>query len=649
MNFFELQDKARQRAGRLILLFTAAVVLIVLAVNLTADILFFKLMGLENEAFYSGARKIWTHVYISLGTVLLIGLASWYRIRKLRSGGDMIAMELGAQWIDPDTREPILRRLCNVVEEISIASGVPMPHIYVLTQEKGINALAAGYSYEDAAIMVSQGALDYLNRDELQGVIAHEFTHILNGDMRLNIHMMGVLFGILAISVIGRTISIGAPRYGVNSGQDKRSGSFLILLGLALLILGYIGVFFGRLIRAGVSRQREFLADASAVQFTRNPSGIAGALKKIGGLKRGSRMRMAKREEVSHMFFSSGQNFFLSMLATHPPLLDRIRAIEPGFQPENFEDYAKTPKQVVEETATSSFASNNKTVRAFADGQDASQVQASRLTESIKRDVEEFDPERLDYAAETLGFIPEVLLEAARRTDEVEALFPALLLGREKEMREERLALARKNLDAPLYEKMEELLALTERLYPFLILPLSDLAFSALRALSAESKKRMIHLMKELVRADDKVSLFEYSFVRLLGQRLNQSRTPSDAGFGGKKNPAQLREAFIKIFSVLAFHGHESVLFAGRAFLRGISRMLPFDIPPYSAPENWMKDLDASLAILDQLDFQMKAELMEALLDTASYDGKLSLEEAELLRVICASLHIPAPQVLPSV
>lgn len=647
MNFFELQDEARRKTGRLILLFMAAVVLIVFAVNLTADLLFFSLFGLREMPFYTGAEKTRIHVYISLGTVLLIGLASWYRIRTLRSGGDMIAINLGAQWVDPDTREPILRRLCNVVEEISIASGVPTPHIYVLTEEKGINALAAGYSFEDAAIVVSQGALDYLNRDELQGVIAHEFTHILNGDMRLNIRMMGILFGILVISVVGRSFIHGS--IVVDNGKDKGGGGILAILGFGLLLLGYIGVFFGRLIRSGVSRQREFLADASAVQFTRNPSGIAGALKKIGGLKRGSRMRMAKREEVSHMFFSSGQSFFLRMLATHPPLLDRIRAIEPGFKPESLEDYAKTPKQIVEEAPTSSFAAGTSPAWSFlSDGGAGVHIRAEDLSESMKQDAETFQ-ERLEHAAETLLVLPEALLEAARSTDQVEALFPALLLGREKGEREERLELVRRELTETLYAKVEDLLLLTEKLHPFLILPLSDLAFSALRSLEGASKKRMVHLMKEIIRLDGEVSLFEYSFVRLLGQRLKQGGNPAETGNVVKENPANLREGLIKIFSVLAFHGHESVLFAERAFSRGISRMLPFSIPAYEAPGSWIKDLDTALEILEPLDFRMKAELIEALLDTAAYDGKLSLEEAELLRVVCASLHVPVPQVLPSV
>ena len=224
----------------------------------------------------------------------IIGVASLYRISSLGSGGSAVAMQMGGMPVPEDTADPQLRRLRNVVEEMSIASGVPVPAVFVMEQEPAINAFAAGYSPSDAAVAVTRGTLDKLNRDELQGVIAHEYSHILNGDMRLNIRLMGVLFGILALGLIGRKILMFGGR------SRERGAAAILVAALVAILIGYIGIFFGRMIKAGVSRSREVLADASAVQFTRQTQGIAGALKKIAGVQEGSRFEQRADHLVGH-------------------------------------------------------------------------------------------------------------------------------------------------------------------------------------------------------------------------------------------------------------------------------------------------------------------------------------------------------------
>ncbi|WP_227978195.1 M48 family metallopeptidase [Arenimonas daejeonensis] len=271
-------------------------------------------------------------VLASLVSLGIIGVASLYRISSLRAGGAAVARQMGGTPVPEDTHDFHYRRLRNVVEEIAIASGVPVPQIFVLEEEAGINAFAAGYATSDAAVAVTRGALDRLNRDELQGVIAHEFSHVLNGDMRLNIRLMGMLFGILALAIIGRKVL----QHGRGNSKDAAP---VMLAALGLLVIGYVGMFFGRLIKAGVSRQREFLADSSAVQFTRQTAGLAGALKKIGGLQEGSKLASRDTEEVAHMLFGDGVGYS-SLFATHPPLLARIQALEPAFKPQAFEDLA---------------------------------------------------------------------------------------------------------------------------------------------------------------------------------------------------------------------------------------------------------------------------------------------------------------------
>ncbi len=204
-----------------------------------------------------------------------------------------MARSLGGTRIGRDTTDFKRKRLHNVVEEMSIASGVPMPEVYVLEQERSINALAAGHTPANAAVVVTQGALDTLSRDELQSVVAHEFSHVLNGDMRPNVQLMGWLFGLLVVALIGRTLLRCAPR-------GRRGALAVMVAALAVMILGYAGLFFARLLQAAVARQRERLADASSVQFTRNPGGLRGALLKVAGLPevRSSLKRMPSRRRT---------------------------------------------------------------------------------------------------------------------------------------------------------------------------------------------------------------------------------------------------------------------------------------------------------------------------------------------------------------
>ena len=306
MNFFEHQAQARKQSRWLIIIFLLAVLAIVAAIDLVvlvavgfiswepqAESLSFAEMASANLPLMAGA---------AVASIAVIGLASLFKTASLRSGGGQVARQLGATLVDADTRDPLKRRLRTVVEDIALASGVPVPEIYVMDQESGINAFAAGYTPSDAAVAVTRGALEKLNRNELQGVIAHEFSHILNGDMRINIRLMGTLFGILMLALIGRRVLMHSHLAG-RSSRDK-NGAIILAVAFGLMAVGYIGLFFGRWIKAAVSRQREYLADASAVQFTRDPDSIGGALKKIAVYSDASYLN-ADTEEISHMLFLS--------------------------------------------------------------------------------------------------------------------------------------------------------------------------------------------------------------------------------------------------------------------------------------------------------------------------------------------------------
>ena len=305
MDFFREQDIARRNTR----LLTALFILAVLALIAITNLLFLGLLLFETGG--NGASDLIAYLdwssFFAVGAVValiigLVALVNWFNFAR---GGKQIANALGGTLVQPSTEDPLERRAANIVQEMALAANMPVPSLFILEEEAGINAFAAGITPADAIVAVTRGSIEQLKRHELQGVVAHEFSHILNGDMRLNIRMMGVLFGIMVLALIGRLVVRGSRHGRLLSRRDKNAPAILII-GLGFLILGYVGMFFARVIKAGVSRQREYLADASAVQFTRQTEGIANALKKIGGYDQGSRIQAADPEEVSHMLFGSG-------------------------------------------------------------------------------------------------------------------------------------------------------------------------------------------------------------------------------------------------------------------------------------------------------------------------------------------------------
>lgn len=333
MNFFENQDKARQNTQYLFVFFGVSIFIMIVAVYI-AMLFFFRL-----------APRVWWHPQLFLAvagvTTVAIGLGSAYKIICLREGGWVIAEELGGREIIDDMANERERQLLNIVEEMAIASGIPVPPVYILDKEYSINAFAAGFTINDAVIGVTRGCLDSFDRDELQGVIGHEFSHILNGDMGINLRLMGLLHGILFVYIAGELLLR-------TRGGSRDKGMPLWALGLILMAIGGIGLLCGRLIKAAVSRQREFLADASSVQFTRNPDAIAGALEKLQRMD--TRLISPHAEAASHMFFGKVTNiyFWEEMLATHPPIEERIRRVR-GVK---VKGAPTTPSQVVAKVGT---------------------------------------------------------------------------------------------------------------------------------------------------------------------------------------------------------------------------------------------------------------------------------------------------------
>ena len=630
MNFFEQQAAARRTSTRLVLLMALAIAGIVLAVD-----------GVVWVATQSPKLVL----FATLSSVAVIAIGSLYRIASLGGGGEPVAQQLGGTLVPENTTEPGLRRLRNVVEEIAIASGVPVPKLYVLEHEAGINAFAAGYSTSDAVVAVTRGALDRLNRDELQGVIAHEFSHILNGDMRLNIRLVGVLFGILMIGLIGRKI-LEHGRFG---GRGKGIGAILVAALVAMLI-GYIGLFFGRMIKAGVSRTREKLADASAVQFTRQTQGLSGALKKIGGLHDGSRLNQrSDAEEVSHMLFGDGvgfdQLFAGKLFATHPPLLERIRALEPGFNDEALarlqaQWIASPPDGMQEDVALGlSGGSGSRLPGATQELSVTPPMVAAQVAAPAADDYRRADS--------IVIAIPEALHDLARQREAVMPLLLGLLLGEDEALAERQHADIAARLGGDIADHAVRIhQQLTADLHPMLRLPLAALAFPVLRLRPRPQLDAFMDTVHAVVHADGQVSLFEYCLGRLLTVQVRESLDPSRYARFGRRKPGNVRNEFATLLAVVAQAGHEDRASAQHAYLAGLQQVLPRDHLPYAPPRNGVLALDAVWEPLDALDPLAKQAMVEAVTAAVSHDGRVSVAEAELLRTICGALHCPLPPML---
>lgn len=645
MNFFERQQAARRSSTRLLVLFGLAVLGTALGVA-AAVLLGLGFIGSSPQivATVSGEgpgllqRYAGTVVVTVLGTMAVIGLASLARTAGLRSGGGVVARELGGTAVSEDTQDPSLRRLRNVVEEMAIASGVPVPEIYVLEQESGINAFAAGWSPADAAVAVTRGALDRLNRDELQGVIAHEFSHVLNGDMRLNIRLVGLLAGILLLGTIGRKVLQHSPR-----GRNSKGAGPVLLVALLVMVVGYIGVFFGRLIKAGISRSREHLADASAVQFTRQTRGIAGALKKIAGLPDGSRLASTGTEDVSHMLFGDGVGFS-SLFATHPPLLDRIRALEPDFDAAQLTalqaQWAVAPPSGLDEDRLLGLAGDVPPPLPQAGAE--LRVRPDTVVAAVAAP----DVRHYHHAERVALALPPVLRAAARAPQSATALVLALVLDADPARRALQLQSIEARLSAQACFEVERLAGLCVDLHPSLRLPLASLALAPLRRQPPAQVEALRQAVADCIHVDGRIELFEYCIGVLLRRQLAEGHDPAALRRAPQRKLAQALPQAFELLAVLAWHGHDDAEAARRAFQTGVARLAPQAAVRYAPPADVPAALDAVWPALDALDPAGKALLLDAMVVAASQDGRMSVGESELLRTVALLLHCPVPPLL---
>lgn len=641
MNFFESQDSARKNTNKLVFLFILAVISLIIMTNLLVMVIFGYLDNNQNittEAFLTTFD--WqTFSAIGVGVIVVILAGSLYKIAALSSGGKVVAESLGGQLIAQNTDDFNQRKLLNVVEEMAIASGTPVPPVYLLRNEPGINAFAAGFTPRDAVIGITEGAIEQLNREQLQGVIAHEFSHIFNGDMRLNLRLIGVLHGILVIGIIGYYI-LRSSAYSSRRRNDRGGG--LIALGLGLMVIGFAGTFFGRLIKASVSRQREYLADASAVQFTRNPHGIAGALKKIGGFMAGSRIESPAGQEVSHAFFSEGVPTILHfLLATHPPLADRIRRIEPGWDGKFDRSIAPTAQPVGEQATAQEAVPPTSTAKIAAAVSGAAVIDALGAVEQVGNP----DHETINYARALIGELPATLKDLLREPYGARAVMYALVLHRPVDIRNAQLDYIREHGDEGVYAQMDKVVPVVAAMDALHRIPVIELAIPALKQLSLKQYQLFKHNLTALIEIDQRINLFEWSMQKILLHHLDGHFSKRPAVKARYSRLDELRQETAVILSVLAHTGQDNEDDAAHAFAAaaeeaGIAGLNLLPINQLS-----LTRLEQALAKLNQLKPLQKPRLLKACVHCIAFDQRIAPAEVELLRAFSSVLDCPMPPI----
>ncbi|WP_158277535.1 M48 family metallopeptidase [Opitutus sp. ER46] len=646
MDFFEAQARARKRSSRLVLLFILAVLGTIAAMYVATWFILGQTIGHPHtystrgyEVSFSRQASFWQpqlFVGVSLATLAVVGLGSLFKWSQFSAGGRAVAESVGGRRIDSATTDLNERRLLNVVEEMAIASGVPVPAVYILDEEPAINAFAAGLTTSDAVVAVTRGTLEKLNRDELQGVVGHEFSHILNGDMRLNLRIAAIIFGILVLGVIGRGVLWSMRGNRPSRGKNNNGAAVVLALGLALLIIGYVGYFFGRLIQAAVSRQREFLADASAVQFTRNPAGITGALKKIGGYALGSSVQANGSAAIGHFFFAQAfRSNFGGLWATHPPLDERIRAIDASFDGKFFE-----PPKVVDVGRESFVTAGLAPAARSAVPPPLTPANTLAAVGAIGT----LSPEHLSGARDLLERTPERLRSAAHSPAEARVLLYGLLLSDQPAIRTTQLAVIDQRAGPDARRLLEELDPALRQVEDAHRLPLLQIALPALRQTPAPDLDTFLGTLDELVHADHEVTAFEYAMQRLLTQTLALGRKPADAVTQIYSFNAVTREIAV-VLSVLARASTQDPAAAAQAFAVGAAqlKLIQASLAFLPADAATLREFDAALDKLAGASLPIKQRTLAAAAHVVQADGQVRICEFELLRAIAAAFSVPMP------
>ena len=635
MNFFEQQDHARKKTRYLVFLLAMAVASLVAITTLFIATFFYYQSPQSDhntQPFFQsliGSINLQTFGLITLVIVAVVLLGSIYKYFQVKSGGRVVAEALGGRLITSNTRVFAERKLLNVVEEMAIAAGTPVPPVYLL-EEDSVNAFAAGNSQRDAVIGVTRGAIELLNREELQGVIAHEFSHVFHGDMKLNMRLIAILHGILVIGLIGEFLLRHTPRS--RSSKDN-SRAAIMALGLGLLVIGYAGTFFGNLIKAAVSRQREFLADASSVQYTRNPQGIGNALKKLGGHTSSSRLISPKAAEFSHLYFADGLERFMSMFATHPKLQDRIKRIEPYWNGEFIYTSADL-RDEVEQQDQQFFENTQPANPGVAPGQ-----QAIALLAAISQ-IGQPNADHLQYAQQTLASMDESLRAACHDTTQAAAVIFGLLLHKKEHERLHQLEILKTHLGEDLFNQRQNLILQAAKSEEVFRLPLVELSLASLKQLSSAEKEQLISGIHKMIYSDMRVSGMEWALNHIIRHHLLEIPTGSQ-----DQNLQNLGSEISQLLSMLAHSGADKTESAQQAFTAAADELGITGLQLINKKDLTLTHVDTALEKLNRLKPLQKPKLLKAMVQCVMADQQVTLREAELLRAMAAALDCPIPPV----
>ena len=656
LDFFDAQRRAKRNTTLLVVLMLAAT---------GATILCCYPVGVYAYWYVAGDKVSYLDFFwqpqilagVTAAVLLLVSGGSGYKVLQLRQGGgSYLAEHLGGERVPTTgTQDPALRRAVNVVEEMSIASGVPIPPVYLLDGESGINAFAAGWDTEHAVIGLTRGTVEKLSRDELQGVVAHEFSHILSSDMRINIRLIGIVHGILLIGLIGG----GLLRATFYSGDRRRRRSSssesdgfpwpLIVVGLALLVIGYVGVFFGNLIKAAISRQREYLADAAAVQFTRNPDGIGGALQKIAAYVSGSHLAADHAEEASHLFFAQGVPAWMGgMLATHPPLKTRIRRVLPQWDGTLPKIKTVTPPPPPPR-ATAGLAGGVSPRFGEAEPPPSGGGYGLGGAGAALAGVGNLDRAHVVYAQQLIAAISEDVRRASQSAEDAPAVLLSLLVDERDDIQSKQLAAVEQTLGTDAAARLRTLAPEVQKIDRPARLVLLDLCLPALRPLPSEQRQRVLKAAEALVHADGRVDLSEWALQRVLRRHLramDQVRGPGVRFYSFNS----LTHELAVVLSTLAWVGQTDPAAAGRAVRNAggelkLSGRREVTLLPKEALS--LDALDAAVDRLSETGPRQKRSLLRALAGCVSEDGRVTQREGELFRAVAESLGVPFPPLLP--
>jgi len=637
MDFFQSQDVARRNTLKLVMLFMLALISLIAITNLLIMLTLGMFFATPSVSTSGTLIQIdWSiFLWVSIAVVAVVAFGSLYKMASLSGGGARVAEMMQGKLIVDGTGDLDKQKILNIVEEMAIASGTPVPPVYLMSEE-GINAFAAGYSPGDAVIGITRGAIQKLSRDELQGVIAHEFSHILHGDMRLNIRLIGTLHGIMVLGLMGYYLlrTAGLSRRSRNSGN-------LVFLAIGLIVIGFAGTFFGNMIKAAVSRQREFLADASAVQYTRNPDGIANALKRIGADTQGSVLENPAAAEISHALFSNGvRSSFNSMFSTHPPLKKRILSIEPRWDG----NFTVTNKQPAKASAGPGSTIESATKKPPSGVGLASAI---LMTEAMLSQAGNPQDADIQHARALLASLPDSLRSAAHNPFSARALVYLLLLSEKQEEAAQQLQFLADNADKAVYAALQDLLKSADQHKQISVemrLPLINICLPALRQLSTDQYAMFKANMTALIHFDNNISLWEWVLQRVLLHQLDSvfNKHPSWQ-HKGQHTLKQLAPDCAVVLGFLIHAGDQQATDHAAAFAEAV---IVLGMPELAMPDKGTLDLarlNAALDALTTLKALQKPAFLKACAAAIIADGKTTVQELEIFRAIAATIDCPLP------